>query len=106
MAMTPAILTSKLNSVTVNQNLVVAGNTIANSSGIPYAPLPALGNRGRDILVDRAAVWGDGMYPFALDLFKSDGWFTIPRTVYYDGSKILGSISARSGTLHVFCECI
>jgi hypothetical protein len=87
--------------VTATQDLVVAGNTIANSSGIPYAPLPALGNRDRDILVDRVAVWGDGMYPFALDLFKSDGWFTIPRTVYYDGSKLLGSTSARSGTTRV-----
>jgi hypothetical protein len=87
--------------VTATQDLVVAGNTIANSSGIPYAPLPALGNRGRDILVDRVAVWGDGMYPFALDLYKSDGWFTIPRMVYYDGSKLLGSISERSRTTRV-----
>jgi hypothetical protein len=92
-----------VNSATVNQNLVVAGNTIANSSGIPYAPLPALGNRGRDILVDRVAVWGDGMYPFALDLFKSDGWFTIPRHILYGsyGQRLMGSDLARSNTTRV-----
>jgi hypothetical protein len=88
--------------VTATQDLVVGSNTIANSSGIPYAPLPALGNRDRDILVDRVAVWGDGMYPFALDLFKSDGWFTIPRTVYYyNGRYVTGSTAARSGTTRV-----
>ncbi len=87
--------------ITATQDLVVAGNTIANSSGIPYTPLPDLGNRGRDILVDRVAVWGDGMYPFALDLYKSDGWFMIPRTVYYNGQNILGSIGARNGTVRV-----
>ena len=83
--------------------LIVAGNTIANSSGIPYAPLPALGNRGRDILVDRVAVWGDGMYPFALDLYKSDGWFTIPRTILYGayGQFINGSIGPRNNTTRV-----
>jgi len=89
--------------VTANQDLVVAGNTIANSSGIPYAPLPALGNRNRDILVDRVAVWGDGMYPFALDLYKSDGWFTIPRYIFYGswGQLLIGSDYARSNTTHV-----
>ncbi len=89
--------------VTATQDLVVAGNTIANSSGIPYTPLPALGNRGRDILVDRIAVWGDGMYPFALDLYKSDGWFTIPRLIYYGcwGSFINGSVGPRSNTTRV-----
>jgi hypothetical protein len=89
--------------VTATQDLVVAGNTIANSSGIPYAPLPALGNRGRDILVDRVAVWGDGMYPFALDLYKSDGWFTIPRYILYGsyGQLLMGSGLARSNTTRV-----
>jgi hypothetical protein len=89
--------------VTATQDLVVAGNTIANSSGIPYAPLPALGNRGRDILVDRVAVWGDGMYPFALDLYKSDGWFTIPRYIFYGsyGQRLMGSDYARSNTTRI-----
>jgi hypothetical protein len=89
--------------VTATQDLVVAGNTIANSSGIPYAPLPDLGNRGRDILVDRVAVWGDGMYPFALDLYKSDGWFTIPRYIFYGsyGQRLMGSDYARSNTTRI-----
>jgi hypothetical protein len=89
--------------VTATQDLVVAGNTIANSSGIPYGPLPALGNRNRDILVDRVAVWGDGMYPFALDLYKSDEWFTIPRYILYGayGQYINGSIGPRSNTTRV-----
>jgi len=91
------------NNVTASQNLIVAGNTIANSSGIPYAPLPNLGNRNRDILVDRVAVWGDGMYPFALELYKSDGWFTIPRTILYGayGQFINGSIGPRNNTTRV-----
>ena len=87
--------------ITANQDLVVSGRTIVNSSGILYAPLPSLGNRDRDLLVDRVAVWGDSMYPFALDLYRSDGWFAIPRTVYYNGQNILGSNSARSGTTRI-----
>jgi hypothetical protein len=89
--------------VTANQDLVVAGKTIANSSGIPYSPLPALGNRNRDILVDRVAVWGDGMYPFALELSKSDGWFTIPRYIFYGtyGQFLIGSDLPRSNTTRV-----
>ncbi len=89
--------------ITATQDLVVAGNTVATSSGIPYTPLPALGNRNRDILVDRIAVWGDGMYPFALDLYKWDGWFTIPRHIYYGafGQFINGSIGPRSNTTRV-----
>lgn len=86
--------------VTANQDLVVAGKVVANSTGIPYAALPALGNRDRDILVERVAVWGDGMYPFALDLFKADGWFTIPRVIYYGafGQGFNHSPGPRSGT--------
>ncbi len=93
----------KARRVTATQDLVVAGNTIATPSGIPYAPLPALGNRGRDILVDRVAVWGDGEYPFALELFKSDGWFIIPRHIYYGafGQAMNGSIGPRSGATRV-----
>lgn len=86
--------------VTATQDLVVSGRTIANASGIPYSALPALGNQDRDILVERVAVWGDGMYPFALDLFKADGWFTIPRVIYYGaiGQRLNNSPGPRSGT--------
>lgn len=86
--------------VTAVQDLVVSGRTIANASGIPYSALPALGNRDRDILVERVAVWGDGMYPFALDLFKADGWFTIPKVIYYGafGQRLNHSPGPRSGT--------
>lgn len=86
--------------VTATQDLVVSGRTIANASGIPYSALPALGNRDRDILVERVAVWGDGMYPFALALFKADGWFTIPRWIYYGayGQQLNHSPGPRSGT--------
>jgi hypothetical protein len=43
------------------------------------------------------------MYPFALDLYKSDGWFTIPRTILYGtyGQFINGSIGPRSDTTRV-----
>jgi hypothetical protein len=86
--------------VTATQSLEVSGKTIADASGIPYSALPALGNRDRDILVERVAVWGDGMYPFALDLFKSDGWFIIPRVLYYGvfGQHFNHSPEPRSGT--------
>ena len=86
--------------VMATQSLVVSGRTIADASGIPYSALPALGNRDRDILVERVAVWGDGMYPFALDLFKADGWFTIPRVIYYGafGQRLNHSPEPRSGT--------
>ncbi|MEM4674760.1 MAG: hypothetical protein QXM12_00575 [Nitrososphaerota archaeon] len=83
-------------------NIKWSDNTSANTRLIGYAALPDIGNRGRDILVARRVIYASNPSQSLLEIYKSDGWFTIPGRLLRSGLGSYGEQSVRPGATRVY----